>query len=212
MAFCPDGRMVAAGGNRVEMWDITTMRKLATALDGQYSAISMMFSPDGKTLAVGTPSAGRVILWDLSKGKITASISYEGTYPDDEDPVSSLAFSPDGKTLAFGHLDDGEVVLWDVAGGKKATTILGRDSTRILSVAFSPDGKTVASGCNGGWIKLWDVITRKSVGILGGHVHPVNSVAFSPDGKFWHRATTPLCSGMWQCKKKSQLSMDIQPK
>jgi WD40 repeat protein len=191
VAFSPNGRMVAFGGSRVEIWDITT-GNIVTAGDGQCAATSVAFSPDSKTLAVGAPSAGQVILCDLATMQVAASLSYEGTYPDDMDAVSSVAFSPNGKNLAFGHLDNGEVTLWDVAGGKEATTVLGHDGSRILSVAFSPDGKSLATGSQNGLARIWDVATRKCVHIMHGHAQPVNSVAFSPDGKTLATADSAL--------------------
>jgi WD40 repeat protein len=182
VAFSPDGKRIVFGGSRVEIWDIT-MGKTTTAMDGRYAAMSAAFSPDGKSLAVGTPSAGEVILWDLAARKVAASLTYEGTYPDDVDPVCSVVFSPNGKTLAFGHLDNGEMMLWDVAASKKPAASLGQAGTPILAVAFSPDGRTLVSGGKGGRVKLWDVVTRKCVDDLAGYALDVNAVAFSPDGK-----------------------------
>ena len=68
----------------------------------------MAFSPDGKTLASGSPD-GTVRLWDLATSRpIGAPLTgHTGL-------VTSVAFSPDGKTLATGSADD-TVRLWDVA-------------------------------------------------------------------------------------------------
>ena len=75
---------------------------------------SVVFSPDGKTLASGG-GVNSIILWDVTTGKEKATLTRGG----EERVVSSVAFSPDGKTLASGSRDH-TIKLWDVATGKQA--------------------------------------------------------------------------------------------
>ena len=73
LAFAPDGKMLAVGGEgeAVELWDLATRQRRATLTDHPRGAYAMTFSPDGKTLAVG--SYKHVKLWDVLEGKeITA--------------------------------------------------------------------------------------------------------------------------------------------
>jgi WD40 repeat protein len=66
LAYTPDGKILAAGGNvgTVLLWDVAAGKKLAT-LDGQTGGVfSLAVSPDGKTLAVGGPDRA-IRLWDL---------------------------------------------------------------------------------------------------------------------------------------------------
>src|SRR5262245_10490022 len=65
--------------------------------------MSVVVSPDGKTVAVGTRS--KVLkLWDLSGKELRSLDGHELS-------IAALAFSPDGKTLASGG-EDKTIRLW----------------------------------------------------------------------------------------------------
>ena len=66
---------------------------------------SVVFSPDGKTLASGSWD-NTVKLWDVAKGKVIRTLCGHSRQ------VRSVVFSPDGKTLASGSFDP-PVKLWN---------------------------------------------------------------------------------------------------
>ena len=70
------------------------------------SAYSVVYSPDGRTLASG--GFGDVSVWDAATGERLKT--FTGHI---EDSVYSVAFSPDGKTLVSGCRDS-TVILWDL--------------------------------------------------------------------------------------------------
>ncbi|MFE4922553.1 caspase family protein [Streptomyces sp. NPDC056661] len=143
---------------------------------------AVAFSPDGKTLAVGSDDAA-VQVWDVTTRTIAASLPGH----DENRGVTSVAFSPDGKAIASGSYD-GRVLLWDVPA-RTSTAKLGRETDMVTSVAFGPDGKTLAAGIishlrgDNVAIRLWDIATRKNIATLTGPEYGVESVAFNPDGK-----------------------------
>jgi RNA polymerase sigma factor (sigma-70 family) len=127
VAFSPDGRTIAAGGQRAEasicVWELASGRLRSTLKHGEDVAC-LAFSPDGKLLAaannlnayrhvsVDLESRGlkaplpHVHLWDLAADKeIQVLKGHQG-------PISALTFSPDGKLLATGSYDT-TVLLWD---------------------------------------------------------------------------------------------------
>src|SRR5258707_176462 len=88
---------------------------------------SVVFSPDGKTLASGS-SDQAIGVRDAAGG--TKRTTRKGHARG----VNAVAFSPDGKTLASGS-DDRTVVLWDLATGKKRA-VLQKHFKEVNAVAF----------------------------------------------------------------------------
>jgi hypothetical protein len=137
--------------------------------------LSVTFSPDGKTLAVGYRNQ-TVRLWDAEQAKVASELKYPG-------PVAALAYSQDGKTLAAGGA--GKIVIYDPIKGQELRQFGPKKGTlpTVASIAFSPDGRTLATGSFDGMIRLWDAITGEKLKELEGHQNVVYALAFSGDGR-----------------------------
>jgi len=160
------------------------------------SVWSVVFSPDGKTLASGS-SDNTIKLWDMATGKLLKTLAGHSS------SVWSVVFSPDGKTLASGS-NDKNIKLWDVTTGKPLKTLTGHSSL-VTSIVFSPDGKTLTSGSSDNTIKLWDVTTGKPLKTLTGHTKEVRSVVFSPDGKTLASGSNDKTIKLWDVATGKQL-------
>jgi Tol biopolymer transport system component len=208
LAFSPNGRFLATAGTKKEkpagrefhysvatLWDVETDWELDLLIgeEDTHPAYTVAFSPDGKTLALGSKRAFgtrgcKVKLWEVATRQERLVLEGGMSY------AFSIAFSPDGRTLATGGLgvdekeEEPSLKLWDLASGELKADLKGHRS-HVWSVAFSPDGELLAAG--GGTVYkekktdliIWDVKKKKALATLKGHEDPVHSVAFSPSGK-----------------------------
>jgi tricorn protease-like protein len=116
----------------------------------------------------------KVYLWDLSKRKVTKSISAKWS-------VRTLAVSPNNEILAVGTFFY-DVFLYDLKKGKWMDPLSGHGRS-ISSLVFSKDGRTLFSCSRDMTIRVWDVAKRKEIKTLEGHKDAVYGLALSPDGK-----------------------------
>jgi WD40 repeat protein len=185
LAYSPDGKHLASASEdrKVFLWDLEDGTFLP--VPGSYETgspyLSVVFSPDARTLAVG--SGGGIELWSVPDMKRTV-IAQSASYSD-----QSVVFSPDGSMLAFA--DEEKVNLWDLAGGR---FILSREvsvqggGARVMDLAFSPDGKMLVSSIYDGSVVWWDIAAggayqRKKYVEDPDAFGPIKEIDFSPDGR-----------------------------
>jgi WD40 repeat protein len=143
VSFSPDGRSVASGGN---IWDAFN-GQVRLALPKVHGPSAL--SPDGQTLAAGSP----VQLWDRTSGKARASLDGHGSY------ATFVSYSRDGKQLVTSS-GDGTIRLWDAhTGANRQIVTLGTPGSLIHEAAFSPDGRYVATANGNGTVYLLRLAT-----------------------------------------------------
>ena len=96
LAFSPDGKYVASGGNDFtgKIWDATTGQLIHGLTGHSHSVTDVAFSPDGKRRA-STSTDGTVRVWDVTTGREIHTL--KGHTSSVWNPV----FSPDGNLARF---------------------------------------------------------------------------------------------------------------
>lgn len=186
VAITADGKRIATSSNdkTIRLWDARSGEQLRKHQFVDPVPDGLAFSPDGRTLAVGT-KRNTVVLFDIEKWAPTATLSVSGN-------AGELRFVNDGKHLLVGTSG---VERWDITKRQKvqhykprgrAQGDFGADSAgRVIAglsnntvtvwpdgkpdqsktlpnsndgtaVAVSPDGKHIAMGRMNGGLIIWD--------------------------------------------------------
>ena len=192
--YSPDGRLLLSGGTSpvVSVWDINNAKELkklklpiTAGTFGSLSGIS--YSPDHKTLAIGTRtgifSGDTTMLLDADTGQKLRTI--------DTPMGGPLYFSPDGKYLlgmettihlsdAFSGKSPFVTKLIDVASGQIAQTfpgyydaVMSPRGSRILMTSWSESPSEIVEYDYAAQREVW----RRSAS------NTVSALAYSPDGR-----------------------------
>lgn len=199
----------------VQLWNAATGRLEKTIGPLKSLPHNALFSPDGKTLAVG--ENGVIRLWNVVTNEVVRVV---GKMKDD---VSALAWSPDARTLVSGN--HGGAALWDATGtraqddGVPNFQTLDGHVTNVTALAFSPDGKTLASGSardvdysergrqrtgGSGEIIVWDLTKNEPQRVLKGHKSFVESLSWAPDN------VTLLSAADWKSHDETALLWNVR--
>jgi WD40 repeat protein len=117
VAFAPDGKTLATGAldHTIRLWDIEAKSAQATLRGAEGPISALAFAPDGKTLAASSEAAPTVTLWNVTAGRLAATLTIPGAAPGAG--VAGLGFAPDGKTLYTGGPG---IAVWDVSAESRA--------------------------------------------------------------------------------------------
>jgi WD40 repeat protein len=186
--FSPDSRLMAdIGHGDIEIRDLVKGKPVSKiSVPGGQIWGSIVFSPDGKTLAVGyRQEQGKlfVSLYKVMDGKETKRIAVETTQH------VYAVFSPNGKILVtWGQSESREkgaripwvLHFWDVDSGKTIRLVTLNHGTR--QVVFSPDSRHFVVSEFNSSLSIREVATGKPIREFTG-CSGISEVAYSPDGK-----------------------------
>jgi len=162
-----------------------------TTLSDSVGAGVAIFSPDGKWVAAAFYN--NVRLWDSYSGQLLL------TLPVGDEPVINIVFNDVGNILQTTQ-ERGKVMQWIIPEGMQSNTkvVLPNRDYQILEVfgsnahfadplamsaVYNPDSSKIAIAYRDGYVKIWDVQTRRCVQIIDSKDVAVWTCDFSPDGK-----------------------------
>ena len=196
LAFSPTAPHVAsASGKQLRIHDLTNGKEIAAWPAFKETAAVLLYSPDGKLLAVGFNSLkegwdapGPVRVFDAASGAVVREI------PAHAKQVSKLAFSRDGRRLAV-TWDDGLTKIYPHPAAGEPLVLQGAEGGGGVHLLFSPDGRWLARSTTGtvhvgnvaptrttpGTVELWDAQTG-SKRTLAGITEYCQGLCFNPRG------------------------------
>jgi RNA polymerase sigma factor (sigma-70 family) len=185
VAFSPDGKTVAAAGDSIRLYDLTT-REERLRID-QKQVTGLQFTDGGKTLTGAV--MGTVYRWDTATGK---SLTPEGG----DSIVEQIFVTADGSRVVT-RGQDGDAHIWDGANGKHLRAL---NAAWQRGLAMSPDGRFLVWPVvdanvkfpdplqpnmihNGSRIHLYDIAADKFVDRFAGFKGDAHDLTFTHDGK-----------------------------
>ena len=99
--------------------------------------------------AVSESTDGRLIVWNLTAGKIDANMKL------DRDDITSAAVSPDGGECAFGT-QSGDIVVLDVSAAAPAVSREMPVGSSVTALAYDASGDRLASTTSDGQLLVWN--------------------------------------------------------
>lgn len=145
LAFSPDGRLLASGGDdqSVQLWSTDSGEPLASMEGHRDTVRALAFSPDGETLA-STGDDGTIRLWDTGE-----HASVGGPLDVADGPLFALSAEPGGGVVtAAGSGDLVEVPLRPAAWHTRACSFAGRSLTRAEEIRYLGADGTALGVCD----------------------------------------------------------------
>jgi RNA polymerase sigma factor (sigma-70 family) len=168
----PDGRRsaVVSDDGTLKISDAAG-KELASIKMAKKDMLRLIFSPDGKTLAVNGWNDPTIRLYDSTSGKELRAFGAPEK-PDAAVPTvvyafsyGSTNFSPDGTLLV--KAEGTAVRTWEVATGREFPQILLPEGSRPTSPVVTPDCCSLALDMNDGTVALYELATGKERRRLG---------------------------------------------
>lgn len=156
LELSPDGKYLAEiGGKFVEgaviinETSLQNKEKLITLKD--VAPMSLAFSPDSKSLAIGSNGDLRII--DVQSSNEILRVEHS-------DGVPNLIFSKDGRLIASVDGFRGVISIYDIISRKEIAR-LQHDSKNIFGFDFNSDGKYLVTNDENSFIYIWEIETGK---------------------------------------------------
>jgi WD40 repeat protein/tRNA A-37 threonylcarbamoyl transferase component Bud32 len=207
IAYSPDGRVIALGGNGfIRLIDATTHELLLDrGVHGDVTRIA--FTEGGAQLAAVVVRFCREAWISVRHtgtlepaGPPIAPAGFTGSWVGQFCATPFFALTPDGRSLATAS-PSGELSWWDLATFRKQRAMAIENGHQAL--ALSPDGRTVAVGVDRG-IRLIDASSRTVRATTRGLGASPTWLLFSPDGRTVVSTSLDGTATLWDARSATR--------
>jgi WD40 repeat protein len=184
LSWHPNGSLIAAGGNtsniNIYLFTGSAINDVTSVVySGSVSVKTVIWSPDGRYLAVGGESSIGVKIYQFTGSalNLVATAAYSNA-------VESISWSPDGRYVVAGGSSNNVTVYQFNGTGltQVATTAAG---STIFSTSWSSDGRYIAVGLNGGTAVVYQFTGSALNSVASAnYTTAVITTAWSPDGRY----------------------------
>ncbi len=173
--FINGTHLVCISLQKLHVWSFDTRKAHTTRHLHAISLGSLVFAPDGKTLASAGCWSG-ISLWDVVNSQ---------DFPQIFDPTSKFWFSvdvsPKGKFFATSAMEN-RVTLWKVGNSTPLASFT--TEANVVDVAFSPITNFLACHDEDDRVYIWDVSSEQLCNTSQAGYTSNRRMVFSPDGKY----------------------------
>lgn len=132
MAYSPDGRYVASGGqdNTIIIWDLYSRKELRKLIGHTSFVNYISYSPDGKFLASGSTD-GTIRIWNVETGDGLQCLKTESW-------IIYVNYLKNSEFIISAAFQESSFLLWDLKSGKIIESIIVDDEfywdTNVINV------------------------------------------------------------------------------
>lgn len=187
IVFSPDSKTVASGGDKLQIWDVTSRKRVYTTTR---SISDLAVSLNGKLLV---SMGNKVTVWDFKSKKSHKSFTIGGGSWNTVFVSPSLFASAPPYPSSYSK----NIVLWGIPTGK--TRLLHGHKDDVRDLALLPGNGYLVSASYDGSIKVWDVKKNKAIQTIQANTNRVYSIDVTADGKTLISTSGDKSIKIWKC-------------